>query len=147
MEVEELLDQETKICPECAETIKLKAKKCRICGSELDPSEVQREVEARKAILSEQLVMEREGKVQCPQCGNWDVRWAMTEDGSQGNWCGNCNKSLKAMGFDVPGRPTTTPRPPETKVVIEKKSGGVWAFVGVLLAILLIIIILGALGI
>jgi predicted RNA-binding Zn-ribbon protein involved in translation (DUF1610 family) len=147
-ELVELLNQETKICPECAETIKLKAKKCRFCGAELDPEQVAREVQARRVKLSEKLDKKRQGKLQCPQCGNWDVRMALTEDGSQGHWCDTCKKSLKAMGVDEPGRPTTTPKPPqETKVVIEQKTSGVWKFVGVLLAILLILIILGSLGI
>ena len=64
-----------------------------------------------------------------------------------GHWCRNCNKSLKAMGFDKPRRPITTPKPPqETKVVIVQKSSGVWKVVGVLLVIVLILVILGMLG-
>jgi predicted RNA-binding Zn-ribbon protein involved in translation (DUF1610 family) len=150
MDIEERLNEETKACPQCAEMIKLKARKCRFCGSELDPSEVELEVEARKAVLSNQLAKEREreGKVQCPQCGDWDVRWAQTEDGGQGHWCDNCKKSLKAMGFDVPRKSSAAPQlSQEAKVVIEQKSSGVWTFVGVLLAILLILIILGSIGI
>ena len=41
---------------------------------------------------------EEPGSKQCPACGSWDVRWAMIEDGGQGNWCDNCKKSLKAVG-------------------------------------------------
>jgi len=148
MEVEELLNQETKTCPDCAETIKLKAKKCRFCGSELDAAEVEKEVDARKTVLSEHLAAEREGKLKCPQCGNWDVDWAMTETGSHGHWCRSCKKSLQAMGFDEPGKPITTPKPPqeETKIVIEQQSSGVWKAVGVLLIIVLILLIVSWFG-
>jgi len=47
MDIEELLNEETKLCPECAEIIKLKAKKCRFCGAQLDPEKVSRLVEIR----------------------------------------------------------------------------------------------------
>ena len=149
MDLEELLNEETKACPACAEMIKLKAKKCRFCEEMLDPDEVAKQIEDRRAELT--LAKQKEGKVQCPQCGTWDVRWATIEDGGMGHWCGICNKSLKAMGADVPprpGRPIPTQKPSEdTKVIIEQKSSGVWAFVGVLLAIVLILVILGMLGI
>jgi len=42
---------------------------------------------------------EPEEKRQCPQCGNWDTRWAYIEDGGLGFWCDDCKKSLKSMGF------------------------------------------------
>lgn len=42
-------------------------------------------------------------KLQCPECEGWDVRWAMIEDGGQGNWCDNCKKSFKLMELEVPG--------------------------------------------
>lgn len=146
-ELVELLNQETKICSECAETIKLKAKKCRFCGEELDPEQVAREVEGRRAKLSEELDKRRKGKLQCPQCSNWDVYVGQIEDGGQGNWCPHCKKSLKAMGFDIEGSSAPPKSSPETRVVVEQKSGGVWKVVGVLLVILLIMIILGMLGI
>ena len=62
MEIEKLLDEETKICPECAETIKFKAKKCRFCQAQFDSEEVDGQVETRRAEL---LSKEREGKIQC----------------------------------------------------------------------------------
>jgi hypothetical protein len=34
-------DNETKVCPACAETIKLAAKKCRFCGEVFDPDKVE----------------------------------------------------------------------------------------------------------
>jgi hypothetical protein len=105
MDILEYLNEDTTSCPECAETIELKAKKCRFCGSEFDPLKVAEEVEARKAVLSDQAAIKREGKAQCPKCGNWNVCWSITEDGSMGHWCGDCNQSLKAMGFDKPGKP------------------------------------------
>lgn len=138
MDIEELLNEETKICPECAEIIKLKAKKCRFCGAQLDPEEVVKEIEARRAKL---LVKEKEGKVRCPKCGNWDVYRAYLKDGSMGDYCPNCKQSIKTMKGSIKGNPT------ETKVVVERQSGGVWKVVGVLLVIVLILVILGMLGI
>ncbi len=97
------LNSETKKCPACAEIIKFEAKKCRFCREELDPDEVDKQIEARKAELWEELTsveaqMKREGRMKCPQCENWDVRRAYIEDGGMGHWCDQCKKSLEAMG-------------------------------------------------
>ena len=92
------LEQETKKCPACAETIKLEARKCRFCSADLDPEEVARQVASRRAELEEDLAKKKEGKVQCPDCGSWDLRWAVIEGGGMGYWCDNCKKSLDAMG-------------------------------------------------
>jgi hypothetical protein len=54
---------------------------------------------------------EESGSKQCPTCGSWDVRWAMIEDGGQGDWCDNCKKSLKAM---------------EAQRYVRKKNIGGW---------------------
>jgi endogenous inhibitor of DNA gyrase (YacG/DUF329 family) len=38
---------------------------------------------------------------QCPECGEQDIRYgAFIEDGSIGDWCPNCNKSLQKMESD-----------------------------------------------
>jgi hypothetical protein len=39
-----LITDEEKTCPSCAEKIKLRAIKCRFCGQEFDPTEVEIEV-------------------------------------------------------------------------------------------------------
>ena len=41
---EELLEAESKKCPTCAESVKLEAIKCRFCGEEFDPGEVESQV-------------------------------------------------------------------------------------------------------
>ena len=98
---EELLEAESKKCSACAESVKLEAIKCRFCGEEFDPGEVESQVAEKRAEIKKllELEKEREGKKRCPQCGNWDTRWATIEDGGVGHWCDNCKKSLKAMGF------------------------------------------------
>jgi tetratricopeptide (TPR) repeat protein len=40
---------------------------------------------------------EEAGRKQCKTCGNWDVRWAMIEDGGLGDWCPHCKKSFCKM--------------------------------------------------
>jgi hypothetical protein len=134
MDIDNLLNEETTICPECAETIKLKAKKCRFCGAQLDPEEVAKKIKAFRAELAK-------GKVKCPRCGSWDVYKTYLQDGGLGDYCPNCKQAIKTMKAYIKGKPT------ETKVVVEQKSGGVWKVVGVLLVILLILVILGMLGI
>ena len=46
MDIEKILDEETKLCPECAEKIKFKAIKCRHCQAILDPEEVDKQIES-----------------------------------------------------------------------------------------------------
>jgi len=76
----------------------------------------------------------------CPFCGNLGIKHckecgAIIEDESKAcPNCGNPSKKTEVL--------------PETKTVYietEKKSGGgIWAFVGVLIAIILVIIIIGS---
>ncbi len=81
------VDSRTKKCPTCAEIIKLEALKCRFCGHEFD----QKEIDTQLKSINE---MEEKGKKQCPTCKKWDVYKAYTEDGSFGDWCPNCKKSI-----------------------------------------------------
>lgn len=108
MEIKKLLDEETKICPECAETIKFKAKKCRFCQAQFDSEEVAGQVETRRAEL---LSKEREGKIQCPQCEYWDVHKAFLADGSYSDYCPHCKKSLKYMGAVEEKKPLPPKKP------------------------------------
>lgn len=68
-------DPDTKICPHCAETIKLAAKKCRFCGEILDSGQVERDLAARR----EHIQLNLSGKL-CPDCGGR----------LKGPWCPHC---------------------------------------------------------
>jgi len=109
MEIENLLNEETKICPDCAETIKLKAIKCRFCNKLFDPEEVGKRVDARR----DELTKKMERKVKCPQCGNWDTYVAVLKNGTYGNYCSHCKKSLGDMNA------TEKPIPPSQKMPVE----------------------------
>lgn len=91
------LDQETKQCPVCAETIKLEALKCRFCGDLLDPQAVARQVADRRAALEADLAQRTAGKIQCPRCHRWDVHRALIENGGLGDWCPHCEISLQKL--------------------------------------------------
>ena len=91
------LNQENKPCPVCAEIIKLEALKCRFCGELLDPQEVARLVEERRAALEADLAQRAAGKIQCPRCHRWDVHRAFIEDGGLGDWCPHCEISLQKL--------------------------------------------------
>jgi rubredoxin/uncharacterized membrane protein len=86
------IDDETKKCPECAEIIKLEAKKCRFCGHLFDANEVGMEIEKRKGEIKDAF----DERDKCPNCKSQFVR-AYIEDGSMGDWCPNCKESLKKM--------------------------------------------------
>jgi len=82
MEIENLLNEETKACPDCAETIKLKAKKCRFCGKEFDAKEVAKQVE-----MSRIKIAESQGITQCPQCKGWNAKWIYTDQYDMAYYC------------------------------------------------------------
>lgn len=98
-----LIEDETKRCPMCAETIKLEAKKCRFCGQLFDDKEVIVEIEKRKAEIEEAVRLEKSGLKKCQKCGNTDIHKAYIEDGSFGDWCPHCKKSLQLMQKECPG--------------------------------------------
>jgi predicted RNA-binding Zn-ribbon protein involved in translation (DUF1610 family) len=52
----------TKACPKCGESIKFVAQKCRFCGEEFDPAQVNQ-------VVSERLVLIPSGARASPHCG------------------------------------------------------------------------------
>jgi len=89
----QLLDQETKTCPHCAETIKLAAKKCRYCGEAFDPGQVEQDIAARRVEVEAMLA---DGRRFCPNCRSWDaVPYAVLPDGGHGPWCPNCKRPIQ----------------------------------------------------
>ena len=85
----------TKKCPLCMESIKFEALKCRFCGRIFDYYEVSQEVEKRKKELSK----ESEGIKQCLKCVSMDIKTAIIEDGSLGDWCPHCKISIQKMSI------------------------------------------------
>jgi hypothetical protein len=81
-----------KICPACAETIKLAALKCRFCGHSFDPDQVAQAVAALDASLKKAA-----GLTQCPACLKWDVHDAYLPDGGFGPWCPHCRRPLPPL--------------------------------------------------
>jgi len=88
------LENETISCPYCAETIKILAKKCRFCATELDKKEMSRLIDARKTELEDRLKKENEDKIQCPKCKRWDIYQTMTQNHGMSDYCPHCKKAL-----------------------------------------------------
>lgn len=97
------LENETKQCPQCALEIPFEAERCSQCGLLFDPSEVAQAMEALRADLREKW---DQGFQRCPTCRKWDVHEAFLEDGSWGDWCPHCSRSIKRMKEDA-----TPPKP------------------------------------
>jgi hypothetical protein len=89
------LNEVTKKCPFCAETVKIEALKCRFCGEIFDPEDVARQVAACQAQIDADLEKLKAGKKFCPSCGHWDViHGAALPDGSFGDWCPHCQRPV-----------------------------------------------------
>lgn len=61
--IELRLENESRKCPACAETIKLQALKCRYCQERFDPKEVEALVAERRNIWNQQAA----GPITCPK--------------------------------------------------------------------------------
>lgn len=85
------IEDEIKKCPMCAENIPLEALKCKFCGHVFDQAEVEKQIETKRSEIYKRKV---EGQKQCPFCKKWDVYKAYTEDGSFGDWCPHCKRSI-----------------------------------------------------
>jgi len=47
--------------------------------------------------LESTIITDDSGRMQCPTCRKWDVKKAYIEDGSIGEWCPHCKKSIQQM--------------------------------------------------
>lgn len=79
-----------KVCPVCAETIKLAAIKCRFCGHPFDPDQV-----AQAVVSYDSSSKIAAGLTQCPACLKWEVHDAYLPDGGFGPWCPLCRRPVK----------------------------------------------------
>jgi hypothetical protein len=80
---------DTKICPTCAEEIKLAALKCKHCGESFTPDQVATATAAYQAEF-DRLQAARQDVTFCPRCQKFDVVTAFLGDGSFGPYCPNC---------------------------------------------------------
>lgn len=88
------IENETRACPVCGKEIEIEAKECRFCATVFDSAEVERQAANCRAELKEKW---EQGLKRCPTCRKWDVHEAYIEDGSWGDWCPSCVKSLNLM--------------------------------------------------
>lgn len=114
-ELEQLLENETKKCPACAEKIKLQAIRCRFCGENFNSDDVNREVKRRLATL--QFFVNDSERKRCPKCGIFDAYWAYIEDGSTGYWCPHCKKSVRDILESTLGPEFSLPQQEPTGIV------------------------------
>lgn len=85
-----VMDQETKQCPQCAETIKLAALKCRYCGEVFSEGKVENTVEDSWRIKETDYNDPRF----CPFCRDKTVIPAMRSAGHNRPWCPVCKKDV-----------------------------------------------------
>jgi len=86
--------EETRQCSACSKEVRVEATECGFCGAAFDPTEIERYVAECRADLKARW---ENGLKRCPICRNWDVHEAFIEDGSWGDWCPHCARSLKRM--------------------------------------------------
>ncbi len=74
---QQILAMQTKICPQCAESIKFSAQKCRYCGEVFDAAQVEKSISDRLAAYTR-------GAHFCPNCGH----------PFEGSFCPKCNPTI-----------------------------------------------------
>lgn len=85
-----IVGQETKQCPQCAETIKIAALKCRYCGEVFNEEKVENAIEESWRIKEADYNDPRF----CPFCRDKTVIPAMRSAGHNRSWCPACKKDV-----------------------------------------------------